>query len=87
MATSSSKNTADYQVSESQKECCAVLAMRGAVESLALREGISYEEALLRFTASNAYEALFDYETEIWKEGPDYLLNLYDACNAKKSAK
>ena len=31
----------------------------------------SYEEALLRFTSSRAYEALFDFDTEIWKEGSD----------------
>ena len=72
------------QVTESQKEFCSVLVMREAVESLALRENIPYEEALLRFTGSNAYEALFDFDTEIWKEGPDYLLNFYDLCNAMK---
>ena len=46
----------------------------------------SYEEALLRFTNSRAYEALFDFDTEIWKEGSDYLLNLYDYCTSKKTA-
>ena len=53
---------------------------------LAAREKIPYEEALLRFTSSRAYEALFDFDTEIWKEGSDYLLNLYDYCNTKKTA-
>ncbi len=46
----------------------------------------SYEEALLRFTSSRAYEALFDFDTEIWKEGSDYLLRLYDYCTSKKTA-
>ena len=71
---------------DSQKECCAVIAMREAVETLAARENISYEEALLRFTSSRAYEALFDFDTEIWKEGSDYLLSLYDYCTSKKTA-
>ena len=53
---------------------------------LAAREKIPYEESLLRFTSSRAYEALFDFDTEIWKEGSDYLLNLYDYCNSKKTA-
>ena len=44
-----------------KKECCAVIAMREAVEMLAAREKIPYEEALLRFTSSRAYEALFDF--------------------------
>lgn len=46
----------------------------------------SYEEALLRFTSSRAYEALFDFDTEIWKEGSDYLLSLYSYCTSKKTA-
>ena len=46
----------------------------------------SYEEALLRFTNSRAYEALFDFDTEIWKEGSDYLLSLYNYCTSKKTA-
>ena len=46
----------------------------------------SYEEDLLRFTNSREYEALFDFETEIWKEGSDYLLSLYNYCTFKKTA-
>ena len=60
--------------------------MRDAVISLSAREDIPYEEALLRFTSSRVYNALFDYSTEIWKESSDYLLSLYDFCNSKKSA-
>ena len=86
MATSNYDNSANYKTTDSQKECCAVIAMREAVETLAVREKISYEEALLRFTSSHAYEALFDFDTEIWKEGSDYLLSLYDYCNPKKTA-
>ena len=75
-----------YIFNDSQKESCAVTAMRDAVISLSNREGIPYEEALLRFTSSRVYNALFDYSTEIWKESSDYLLDLYDYCNSKKSA-
>lgn len=85
MATSNYDNAVNYNVTVSQKEHCASIAMRGAVETLAAREKISYEEALLRFTSSRVYEALFDFDTEIWKEGSDYLLSFYDYCDAKKS--
>ena len=71
---------------DSQTESCAVTDMRDAVISLSAREDIPYEEALLRFTSSRVYNALFDYSTEIWKESSDYLLSLYDFCNSKKSA-
>ena len=78
--------TSSYSFADSQKESCAVTAMRDAVIALSAREGIPYEEALLRFTSSRVYNALFDYSTEIWKESSDYLLNLYDYCNSRKSA-
>lgn len=78
--------TSSCNFTDSQKESCAVTAMRDAVLSLSAREGIPYEEALLRFTSSRVYNALFDYGTEIWKESPDYLLSLYDYCDAKKTA-
>lgn len=59
---------------------------RDAKHCLSAREGIPYEEALLRFTSSRVYDALFDYSTEIWKESLDYLLGLYDFCGSKESA-
>lgn len=69
---------------DSQKESCAVDIMRDAVESLSSRDGLSYEDALLRFTSSRVYDALFDYGTGIWRESADYLLNLYDYCRLKE---
>ena len=50
------------------------------------RDTMSYEDALLRFINSKVYKTLFDYDTGIWRESPDYLLNLYDYCNSKKTA-
>ena len=78
--------TSNYNFTDSQKESCAVSLMRDTVEALSLRDNISYEEALLRFTSSKIYRALFDYDTGIWRESPDYLLNLYDYCNSQKTA-
>ena len=78
--------TSSCNFTDAQKESCAVTAMRDAVLALSARESIPYEEALLRFTSSRVYNALFDYSTEIWKESSDYLLSLYDFCNSKKSA-
>lgn len=78
--------TSNYNFTDSQKESCAVNLMRDTVEALSSRDSISYEEALLCFTSSKVYEALFDYATGIWRESPDYLLNLYDYCNTQKTA-
>ncbi len=74
--------TSDYNFTDSQKESCAVDLMRETVEELSLRDGISYEDALLHFTSSKIYDALFDYDTGIWREGPDYIISLYDHCNS-----
>lgn len=75
--------TSDYNVTFSQKKDCAVITMRETVSNISECEKISYEEALLRFTSSRVYETLFDFDTEVWKEGPDYLLSLYDYCCSK----
>lgn len=75
--------TSNYNFTDPQKESCAVNLMRDTIEVLSLRDGISYENTLLHFTSSKVYDALFDYATGIWRESPDYLLNLYDYCNSK----
>lgn len=70
---------------QKQKETCAVITMRDMLRKLANREKISYKEALYRFTSSNIYDALFDFDTGIWKEGPEYLLDLYDRFSNENS--
>ena len=80
MVTSNDKMTTD------QKETCAVISMRDAVALLAQEKQISYEDALLLFADSRIYDALFDYDTGIWKESPEYLLDLYNKFADKKLA-
>ena len=71
-------------VTDKQKEVCAVIAMREAISMLAEKEHISYEKAMLKFTDSKIYDALFDFDAEIWKESSIYLLDLYFAYCLKK---
>ena len=79
MVTSNDKLTTD------QKETCAVISMRDAVALLAREKKISYQDALLLFAGSRIYDALFDFDTGIWKESPEYLLDLYNKFADKKS--
>ena len=65
-------------VSTEQKEATAILVMRCMLILYSEQKGIPFEEALLSFAASMTYGDLFDFETEIWKEGPAYLLGLYE---------
>lgn len=71
-------------VTDKQKEACAVITMRETISMLAESKNISYEQAMLKFTDSKIYDALFDFDTGIWKESPIYLLDLYFAYGLKK---
>lgn len=66
-------------VSRQTKEACAVETMRHMLQQYAQDCGISFEDALFKFSASTTYQVLFDFETGVWKEGPDYLRSLFDA--------
>lgn len=70
--------TLSYELSDKQRENCAVLNMRDAVAKISHQQDIPYEEALLLFTDSPVYNALFDFETGVWRESPEYLLALWN---------
>ena len=60
--------------------------MRDTAALMAQEKQISYEDALLLFAGSRIYDALFDFDTGIWKESPEYHLDLYNKLADKKSA-
>ena len=60
-----------------KKKFCADLILADAIQDLATNEKISISEARTRIICSKAFKALYDYETNLWQEGPDYLLNFY----------
>lgn len=62
---------------DSVKYACADMVFADGIETLANREGISVDESRSRLIDSGAYAALYDLETELWKEGPDYFLSFY----------
>lgn len=66
------------QISDKRKNACAVNLMRSMLVKYAQKHNIPFEDAMLQFTESVTYETLFDFDTEIWKEGPDYLLDVYE---------
>lgn len=65
-------------ITERQKETCAVNTMRRMVEKYSEKNNIPFEDAFFDFTKSPIYELLFDYESGVWREGPDYLMALYE---------
>ncbi len=76
--------TSDYELSDKERETCAVLNMRDAVAKISHQHDIPYEEALLLFTGSPVYDALFDFETGVWRESPEYLLALWNDVQSRK---
>ena len=64
-----------------KKKFCADLIFSDAVQDMAQNECISLAEARTRLISSVAYKALYDYETNLWQEGPDYLLDFYYRIN------
>ena len=60
------------------KEATAINVMRCMLTAYAEDKRIPFEQAMLDFSQSRTYEALFDFATEIWKEGPEYLRGLYE---------
>lgn len=65
-------------VSDKRKNACAVNLMRNMLIKYAQKHHILFEDAMIQFAESSTYGMLFDFDTAVWKEGPDYLLNLYE---------
>ncbi|MBR3494025.1 MAG: hypothetical protein IKH38_01230 [Clostridia bacterium] len=68
----------DSPITTEQKEATAITVMRCMLTAYAEEKQLPFEQVMLAFSQSRTYEALFDFSTEIWKEGPEYLRGFYD---------
>ncbi len=57
-------------------KACADMTLANAIEDMAKEENLSLEEARNRILESKAYECLYDFETGMWMEGPDYFRDI-----------
>lgn len=60
-----------------QKMFCADLIPTDAIMDMADEEGIILQEARNKIINSNAYAALYDFETGLWESGPDYFRDFF----------
>lgn len=60
-----------------QKRFCADLILTDAILDMAEEDGITWQEARSKIINSNAYTALYDFETGLWGNGPDYFRDFY----------
>ena len=51
---------------------CADMNLADAIEDMAIEKGISLAEAREEILESDAYDCLYDFDTKLWAEGPDY---------------
>ena len=61
------------------------MILADAIEDYSAEEGISIEEARTRLLESKAYECLYDPDTNLWMEGPDYFLDFYRRMEQRKT--
>lgn len=63
--------------STEQEKFCADLILTDAIMDMADEEGISWQETRYKILNSEAYKALYDFETGLWETGPDYFRDFY----------
>ena len=66
-------------MSYEQKVFCAELILTAAIMDMAEDEGISRQEARSRKINSPAYDALYNFDTGLWAQGPDYFRSFYQS--------
>ena len=66
-------------MSYEQKVFCAELILTAAIMDMAEDEGISRQEARSRIINSTAYDALYNFDTGLWAQGPDYFRSFYQS--------
>jgi len=74
MEITESKN----RITDETKRASAVEVMHYMLQQYSMENNIPFTQALIAFANSSAYETLFDFDTAVWKEGPDYLRALFE---------
>ena len=59
-------------MSDETKYACADMILADAIEDMAEEEGISKAEVRDAILNSGAYEDLYNLDSRLWTEGPDY---------------
>lgn len=70
--TCNKPETVNDKITE-QKKFCADLILTDAI----MDEGITWQEARNKILNSEAYTALYNFETGLWETGPDYFRDFF----------
>ena len=69
-------------MSEDLKINTIELILTAAIDDYSKRTGKSVAEVRDEFIASGAYDAIYDEETGLWTQGPDYLIDYFEKLKA-----
>lgn len=67
----------ETNMSVEKKWFCADLILTDAIMDMADEEGITWQEARNKILNSEAYTALYNFETGLWESGPDYFRDFF----------
>lgn len=56
---------------------CADLILADAIEDLAGESGLTKAEVRKDIITSKAYDALYDFDSGLWQQGPAYFIDFY----------
>lgn len=57
------------------------LILTAAIDDYAKKTGKAVSEVRNEFIESGAYDALYDEETGLWTQGPDYFIDYFEQLN------
>jgi len=71
------------------KSCCADLVLTDAIQILVKETNMEQSEIRKAIMMSEAYDALYDFETGLWQDGPAYFVDYYtrSTCGTQEHAK
>ncbi|MCQ2609443.1 MAG: hypothetical protein MJ151_01425, partial [Lachnospiraceae bacterium] len=61
------------KVTNEQKDFIATEMLRLVVANIKKKEKKSFDYAFSKIVKSNVYDMLYDFDTDMWKEGPTYI--------------
>ena len=64
---------------------CADMTIVNAIESMAMEEGLTIGEARDKILESDAYKCMLDFDSGLWKDGPDYFRGFLKQIEQKSS--
>ena len=73
------------KVTAQQKEWCVLGTLCQAMEISAQEKQAKFADVFFEFVDTWVYEALFDFDTGLWREGPIYLLNMSEEAQHAKA--